>query len=154
MSDMERFSANNPAWLGAQTALVMAMGIECWAKVVNMGVRFEFDSANKILMTKLEGELTDELARETDAGMRRHLAKKSPHVHIVDCSSVTKFSMSGEWVRQLARRPPELRGESCRRFFVMPSTAGFGLARMFQIIGEPHYDSITIVRSLDEIPTT
>ena len=41
------------------------MGIECWAKVVNMGVRFEFDPANKILMTRLEGELTDERARET-----------------------------------------------------------------------------------------
>ena len=119
-----------------------------------MGVRFEFDSANKILMTKLEGELTDELARETDAGMRRHLVEKSPHVHIVDCSSVTKFSMSGEWVRQLARRQPALQSESCRRFFVMPSTTGFGLARMFQIVGEPHYGSLTIVRSLDEIPAT
>ena len=93
------------------------------AKVVNMGVRFEFDPANKILMTRLEGELTDELARETDAGMRRHLVEKSPNVHIVDCSSVTKFSMSGEWVRQLARRQPALHSESCRRFFVMPSTA-------------------------------
>ena len=124
------------------------------AKVVNMGVRFEFDPANKILMTRLEGELTDELARETDAGMRRHLVEKSPNVHIVDCSSVTKFSMSGEWVRQLARRQPALHSESCRRFFVMPSTAGFGLARMFQIVGEPHYSSITIVRSLDEIATT
>jgi len=123
------------------------------AKVVNMGVRFEFDPANKILMTRLEGELTDELARETDAGMRKHLVEKSPNVHIVDCSSVTKFSMSGEWVRQLARRQPALHSESCRRFFVMPSTAGFGLARMFQIVGEPHY-SITIVRSLDEIATT
>src|SRR5215471_13947836 len=58
-----------------------------------MGVRFEFDPANKILMTRLEGELTDELARETDAGMRRHLVEKSPQVHIVDCSSVTTFSM-------------------------------------------------------------
>jgi hypothetical protein len=130
------------------------MGIECWAKVVNMGVRFEFDPANKILMTRLEGELTDELARETDAGMRRHLVEKIPLVHIVDCSSVAKFSMSGEWVRQLARRPPALQGRDCRRFFIMPNTAGFGLARMFQIVGEPHYAPLTIVRSLDEILTT
>jgi hypothetical protein len=73
--------------------------IECWAKAVNLGVRFEFNPANKILMTRLEGELTDELARETDAGMRRHLLKKIPLVHIVDCSSVAMFSMSAEWVR-------------------------------------------------------
>jgi len=56
-------------------------------------------------------------------------------------------------VRLLARREPALQGLSCRRFFVMPSTASFGLARMFPIAGEPHYDSVTIVRSLDAIFT-
>ena len=75
-------------------------------------------------------------------------------MHIVDCSSVSKFSVSSEWVCQLARREPALQGLSCRRFLVMPSTASFGLARMFQIAGEPHYDSVAIVRSLDEILTT
>ena len=116
-----------------------------------MSVRFAFDPANQILLTRLEGELTDDLARETDAGMRRHLVEKSPQVHIVDCSSVSKFSMSGEWIRQLAKRQPAIEGLSCRRFFVMPDTASFGLARMFQLAGEPHYDSVIIVRSLDEI---
>jgi hypothetical protein len=116
-----------------------------------MSVRFAFDPANQILLTRLEGELTDDLARETDAGMRRHLVEKSPQVHIVDCSSVSKFSMSGEWIRQLARRQPAIEGLICRRFFVMPDTASFGLARMFQLAGEPHYDSVIIVRSLDEI---
>jgi hypothetical protein len=119
-----------------------------------MGVRFEFDPGNKILLTRLEGELTDDLARDTDAGMRKHLAEKSPQVHIVDCSSVSKFSMSGEWIRQLARRQPAIDGLSCRRFFVMPNTESFGLARMFQLSGEPHYDSVMIVRSLDEVFTT
>ena len=128
--------------------------IECWAKVVKMGFRFEFDPANKILMTRLDGELTDELVIQTDAGMRRHLLEKSPLVHIVDCSSVNKFSLSGESVRSLARRQPALHGVSCRRFFVMPSIAGFGLARMFQIAGEPHYDSVTIARSIGEVFTT
>jgi hypothetical protein len=128
--------------------------IECWAKVVKMGLRFEFDPANKILMTRLEGELTDELVIQTDAGMRKHLLEKGPHIHIVDCSSVSKFSVSGESVRSLARRQPALHGGSCRRFFVMPSIAAFGLARMFQIAGEPHYDSVTIARSIDEVFTT
>ena len=119
-----------------------------------MGVRFEFDPANKILMTRLEGELTDDLARVTDAGMRKHLVEQNAQVHIVDCSAVTKFSMSGEWIRQLARRQPAIQGVICRRFFVMPNIESFGLARMFQLAGEPHYDSVMIVRSLDEIFTT
>jgi hypothetical protein len=99
----------------------------------------------------MEGELTDELVRKADVGIRKHLSEKNPLVHIVECSSVTKFSMSAESVRYLARREPELKGVNCRRFFVMPTTVGFGLARMFQIAGDPHYESVTIVRSFDEV---
>ena len=99
----------------------------------------------------MEGELTDDLVREADVGIRKHLSERNPLVHIVECSSVTKFSMSAESVRYLARREPALKGVNCRRFFVMPSTVGFGMARMFQIAGDPHYDSVTIVRSLDEV---
>lgn len=119
-----------------------------------MGVRFEFDPVNKILVTRLEGELSDDLVVRTDAGMRKHLVEKSPQVHIVDCSAVSKFSLSGESIRSLARRPPALDGVSPRRFFVMPDVSSFGLARMFQIAGEPHYDSVTIARSMDEVFTT
>ena len=116
-----------------------------------MGFRFEFDPVNSILLTRMEGELTDDLVREADVGIRKHLSERNPLVHIVECSSVTKFSMSAESVRYLARREPALKGVNCRRFFVMPSTVGFGMARMFQIAGDPHYDSVTIVRSLDEV---
>ena len=117
-----------------------------------MGFRFEFDPVNSILLTRMEGELTDDLVREADVGIRKHLSERNPLVHIVECSSVTKFSMSAESVRYLARREPALKGVNCRRFFVMPSTVGFGMARMFQIAGDPHYDSVTIVPSLDEVP--
>jgi len=117
----------------------------------SMGFRFEFDPENKILITWIEGELTDDLIRKVDAGMRKRLVKTNPSVHIVECSFVSKFAMSSESVRHLARREPALKGNSCRRFFVMPSTVGYGIARMFQISGEPHYDSMTILRSLDEV---
>ena len=110
-----------------------------------MGIRFEFDPANKILITWIEGELTDDLVKKIDAGMRERLGQKVPSVHIVECSSVTKFSMSAESVRSLARRQHALNGVNCLRFFVMPSTVGFGMARMFQIAGNPHYDAVTIV---------
>ena len=119
-----------------------------------MGFRFEFDPLNKMLITWVEGELTDDLIRKVDAGMRKRLVEKVPSVHIVECSSITKFSMSSESVRYLARREPALQGNGCRRFFVMPSTAGFVVARIFKIAGEPHYDSMTIARSLDEVFST
>ena len=116
-----------------------------------MGVRFQFDPANKVLITRFEGELTDNLAREADAEMRKHLLQRNPLVHVVDCSAVIKFSLSAESVRHLAGREPALEGINCRRFFVMPSTVGFGMARMFQIAGNPHYDAVNIVRFLDEV---
>lgn len=119
-----------------------------------MGFKFEFDSVNNILVTRMDGDLTDDLVREADVGMRKHLIEKNPLFHIVDCSSVVKFSMSAESVRYLARREPALKGVNCRRFFVTPSTAGFGMARMFQIAGNPHYDEVTIVRFLDEVLAT
>ena len=115
-----------------------------------MSFRFEFDPVHRILITRLEGELTDNLLKKIDVEIRRHLTEKLPNVHIVECSAVTKFSMSPESVRYLAKRDPALPGGSCRRIFVTPSTVGFGLARMFQIAGEPHHDSVAIVRSLDE----
>ena len=117
----------------------------------SMGFRFEFDPANKILITRIEGELTDDLIREVDAGLRKLLVQTNPRVHIVECSCVSKFSMSSESVRHLARREPALKGNSCRRFFVMSSAVGYGIARMFQISGEPHYDFMTILPSLDEV---
>jgi len=119
-----------------------------------VGFRFEFDPVNSILLTRMEGELTDDLVREADVGIRKHLSERNPLVHIVECSSVTKFSMSAESVRYLARREPALKGVNCRRFFVMPSSAGFFVARMFKIAGEPHYDSMTIARSLAEVFST
>ena len=119
-----------------------------------MGFRFEFDPANKILITRIDGELTDRIIKQVDTGMRKRLVQKKPTVHIVECSSVTKFSMSAESVRKLARQKPALEGNSCRRFFVMPSNVGFGIARMFQIAGEPHYDATRILRSLEEVFST
>lgn len=126
-------------------------GVECRTKAFSMGFGFEFDAVNKILVTRMDGDLTDDLVREADVGMRKHLSQKNPLIHIVDCSTVSKFSMSAESVRYLARREPALNGTTCLRFFVMPSTAGFGMARMFQIAGNPHYDAVTIVRFLDEV---
>lgn len=119
-----------------------------------MGFRFEFDPANKVLITWVEGELTDDLISKLDAEMRKRLLQKNPSIHIIEFSSVVKFSMSSESVRCLARREPAIPGNSCRRFFVMPSTEGFGIARMFQITGEPHYDRMRILRSLDEVFST
>jgi hypothetical protein len=119
-----------------------------------MASRFEFDPVNNILMTRLDGDLSDDLAREADVGMRKHLREKNPLVHIVDCSFVEKFSMSAESIRYLAGREPALKGVNCRRFFVMPSTMGFGMAMMFQIAGNPHYDAVTIVHFLAEVFAT
>ena len=47
-----------------------------------MGFRFEFDPAHKVLITRVGGELTDELIRNLDAEMRKRLLEKNPSIHI------------------------------------------------------------------------
>jgi hypothetical protein len=43
-------------------------------------------------------------------------------------------------------------GDASRRprFIVAPATVGFGLSRMFQIVGEPTRPLLSVVRTLDE----
>ena len=113
----------------------MRIWIESWVRGSQNGLSIRIRSGNKILMTRLDGELTDELVIQIDAGMRGHLVEKSPHVHIVDCSAVSKFPLSGEAIRSLASRQPALQGVSVRRFFIMPSVASVGLARSFKLPG-------------------
>ena len=43
-----------------------------------MGFRFEFDPANKILMTRMEGELTDDLVRESRRRNSQAFVREKP----------------------------------------------------------------------------
>jgi|SRR5580658_793661 hypothetical protein len=68
---------------------------------------------------------------------------------ITDVTQVTKFDVSSDTVRRLAWTPPTIPTPQVR-IFVAPTTFIYGMARMFQILGESTRPNLHIVRTLDE----
>ncbi|MGA8525080.1 MAG: hypothetical protein WB629_03290, partial [Candidatus Sulfotelmatobacter sp.] len=70
---------------------------------------------------------------------------------IVDFSSVSDWALSSEFLRELAKREPAMADAARRRLIlVAPAAVGFGLARMFQMLGESTRPLLEVMRTLDE----
>jgi hypothetical protein len=117
-----------------------------------MGCRFEFDRENRILLARFEGPFTDESLAEVYREIRKYSTAIDPSVGILDLSSVTEFSGSStEFVRNLANEEPAMADATRRpRVIVAPSPVGYGLSRMFQLLGERTRPLLNVVRSLDQ----
>jgi hypothetical protein len=116
-----------------------------------MEYRFEFDPLNKILLLRLEGRLTDESLAEVYRAVRKYSIATDPSMGIWDLSAVTEYAVSTEFIRQLAMEEPAM-PDAARRpgIIVAPETVGFGLSRMFQLLGEPNRPLLSVVHTLDE----
>lgn len=112
--------------------------------------RFEFDSVNKILLLRFEGPLTDQLLLEVHRMARLLWAETGARAGIGDYSSVTEFPVSAELVRALAQGTLMPEPAQHPHFIVVPNMTGFGLARMYQIVGELTQPLVHVVRTLDE----
>jgi hypothetical protein len=116
-----------------------------------MAYRFELDPLHKILLFRFEGRLTDESLAECYRAIRKYSTATDAHMGIWDMSSVTEFAVSTEFVRQLAGQEPAMPDATRRpRIIVAPDTVGFGLSRMFQLVGEPTRPLLSVVHALDE----
>ena len=119
-----------------------------------MAFRFEFDPTNKILLMRFEGLVTDESLAEFYAALRNYSTATDARAAILDFSFATEHAESAEFVHELASREPAVQDPTRPRFVVVPSTVGFGLARMFQIVGGPTRPLLQIVRTVDEALAT
>ena len=116
-----------------------------------MGFRFEFDSVNKILLGRFEGNLTDESLAEFLRAVQKYSTATDASAGIGDYSSVTEFAVSAEFIRHVARQEPAMADATKRpRIIIFSATVGFGIGRMFQIVGEPKNPLLKVVRSIDE----
>ncbi|MFZ3213241.1 MAG: hypothetical protein WA188_17195 [Terriglobales bacterium] len=117
-----------------------------------MAYYFEFDSSNRILRCRFEGDVSDETLKECYDVAGRYAALTDPGAGIMDFSNVDSFNVSSQMVRELAHRGPVMPG-SCPRFLVAPSSHTYGLARMFQQCGSEARPELHVVRSVDEAYT-
>jgi hypothetical protein len=104
-----------------------------------MGFRFEFDSATRILLLRVEGRLSDELLAECYEAIRKYSTATNASAGIFDMSAVTEFAVSSECIRRLAGREPAMPYATSRlRIIAVEGAFGFGLARMFQLTRGAH----------------
>ncbi|MFZ0814726.1 MAG: hypothetical protein WAM78_04365, partial [Candidatus Sulfotelmatobacter sp.] len=71
-----------------------------------MAFRFEFDSVNKILLARFEGQLTNESAAEYHDALGKNWRATDARAGIWDLSGVTDFAVSADFLRSLAQRKP------------------------------------------------
>jgi hypothetical protein len=116
-----------------------------------MAFRFEFDSVNKILLGRFEGKLTDESLAEFLRAIREYSTATDASTGIGDFSSVNEFAVSSEFIRHVARQEPAMPDATKRpRIIIFSAAVGFGIGRMFQIVGEPKNRLLEVVHSMDE----
>jgi hypothetical protein len=111
---------------------------------------FEFDPATGIARCRLEGVLVDEEMKRCYRQAGEFFATIDPRGGIFDLSAVTSFEVSSKMVHELANSLPILPDPSRPRVVVAPSPAAFGMARMFEIVGESTRPNLHVVRTNQE----
>jgi hypothetical protein len=118
-----------------------------------MPYSLEFAPAQRIFRARFDGTITFETLRgflgETAAFVldRGH----GSLIGIVDFSGVTTFDLSPQDVRELATLPPAIQDREALRFIIAPSPSIFGLARMFELLGQETRPNLHVVRSAKEV---
>jgi hypothetical protein len=116
---------------------------------VTLNIVLDFDAKNNILRGTIEGAMTGAMLLNLYAAAEKYMASHPPCRGILDFSRVTDFEVSSEAIRQVAASPPVFPA-GYMRVLVIPQVFIYGLARMFQILGEKNRPELQVVRSMDE----
>ena len=115
-----------------------------------MDCQFQFDAANRLLVCRVSGAVTDESLREFYELAGKCAALTRPAAGIVDFSGVTSFRVSPETIRALASSPPPMSDPKAPRYIVAASDHVFAMSRMFEVHGEKTRPLLRVVRRVDE----
>jgi len=115
-----------------------------------MSYHFEFDSANRILLAWFEGKVTDADLKEYYRMAERYVAATNPSAGVLDMSAVSFLEVSPQTIRELASLPPAFSDPHQPRCIIAPSPKIFGMARMFELQGQPTRPNLHVVRTAKE----
>ena len=110
-----------------------------------MPYHFDFDPINRVLRTRFEGQLTDELMFEYYAVVSNLADSLDLRGGILDLSAVTSLDVSHYTMRELAKLRPAIADPDVPRVIIAPSAAAFGLARTFELSGEGTRPNLHVV---------
>ncbi|MFI5233699.1 MAG: hypothetical protein ACHQSE_14455 [Gemmatimonadales bacterium] len=115
-----------------------------------MPYRFEFDRKNRILLTVVSGEFTDEEQLSINADIRRRAMVLKPVAGIGDMTGVTICSVTPAAV-QIAARESSPYEAGTARFLVAPGDHVFGMSRMYQLTAkEQSRATMRVLRTREE----
>jgi hypothetical protein len=109
----------------------------------------EFDAQNNILRGTIDGPMTGAVLLDLYSAATKYMASHPPCHGILDFSRVTEFEVSFDAIKQVAAAPPAMPAGYVR-VLVIPKDYIFGLARMFQILGEKNRPELQVVRTMGE----
>jgi hypothetical protein len=114
-----------------------------------MAHHFEFDAKHKILRLMLEGDLEPEDYLGLNAAIHMHAVRLHAVAGITDATPLVNFNITTQVLRTVALQgspyPP-----GTPRYIVAPSDYLFGLARMYELIGNHSEGKLQVVRKLQE----
>jgi hypothetical protein len=114
-----------------------------------VNILVDFDVKNNVLRGTLEGRMNGAMLLDFYMRATKYVESHPPCRGILDFSGVTDFEVSGDAIRRVAAAPPALPAGYIR-VLVIPQTFIYGLARMFQILGEKTRPELQVVRTLKE----
>lgn len=114
-----------------------------------MALVVDFDATNNILRGTLDGRMTGAILLDLYLRTAEYMSSHPPCRGILDFSAVTEFEVSVSAIRQVAATPPAF-PPGYMRIVVIPKDYIYGLARMFQILGERTRPELWVVRTMDE----
>jgi hypothetical protein len=114
-----------------------------------MGVFLSFDEADRILLVRFEGTVSDDVLLDRFRLVRQWVAAHGYCSSISDFTSVTSFEVTALAVNQLAADAPLVPDEFLR-IVVAPQDEVYGMARMFEVLGSSTRNKVHIVRTLEE----
>ncbi len=118
-----------------------------------MPYSLEFASARRILRSRFEGEVSFDTLREFLDKISKFVLERGHGslIGIIDFSNVATLNLSPQDVRELAILPPAIQDREALRFIIAPSPVIFGLARMFELLGQETRPNLHVVRSPKEV---
>jgi hypothetical protein len=114
-----------------------------------VNIVLDFDAKNNILRGAIDGPMTGAILLELYETGVKYMSSHPPCRGILDFSRVTDFEVNGEAIRLVASSPPAFPA-GYMRVLVIPQTFIYGLARMFQLLGEKTRPELHVVRTMEE----
>lgn len=113
-----------------------------------MPIRHEIDTERGVVITTVEGVVSEQDMRDQPAAMYAHPDFSEEYDRLVDLRGVERFEVSADAIHGLARRTRAADGT--RRALVVARDVGYGLARMYQTLRANESEFNRVFRSLEE----